>query len=78
MTASKNPENITGQVLSSFRPQVFAPGFPPLCNLHFPYGSKSHSILMWAFSLRSNLFASAKCLSNVKSLRKEEFQEVEN
>ena len=69
MTASKNPEKITGQVLSSFRHCVI---------YIFPYGSKSHSILMWAFSLRSNLFASAECLRNVKRLKNEEFQEVEN
>ena len=33
---------------------------------------------MWTFSLRSNLFASAECQKNVKNLRNEEFQEVEN
>ena len=69
MTASKNPEKITGQVLRSFRHCVI---------YIFPYGSKSHSILICALLLRSNLFASAECLRNVKRLKNKEFQEFEN
>ena len=72
MTPSKTPENITGQVLSRL--------FPPLYNPHISVRLENPFIFtkMWTFSLRSNLFASAECLKNVKNFKNEEFQEVEN
>ena len=69
MTASKNDENITGQVLSSIGH----------CAIQFCTTRKpNHFTKMWTFSLRSILLASTECLKSVKSLKNEEFQEAEN
>ena len=74
MTASRNPENITAW--------TSVKQFPPLCNLHLPVciwlENPSIFTKMWTFSLRFSLVASVECLKNVKSLKNEEFQEVEN
>ena len=72
MPASKNHENITGQVLSSF-------GHCPVY-IYLSVWLENPIIFtkMWTFSLRSTLLASAECLKSVKSLKNEKFQEVEN
>ena len=72
MTASKDSKNILNW--------TSVKQFPPFCHLHLSVRLENPFIFtkMWTFSLRSNLFASAECLTNVKSLKNEEFQEVEN
>ena len=69
ITASKNSENITVQLLSSFGN----------CPVYIVW-LKTPIIItkMWTFSLSSRLFASAECLKSVKNARNEGFQEVEN
>ena len=67
MTASKNPENITVQLLSSF-------GHCPV----YIFAYATIFTKMWTFSSSFRLFASAECLKSVKNSRNEGFEEVEN
>ena len=70
MTASKNPENITVQLLSSF-------GHCPSTSSRMAE-NPTHFYKNVDFSSSSRLFTSAECLKSVKSIKNEEFQAVEN